>query len=59
VALSVLYVAFVRLLELLRLSKRREGELAVEVVMLRHEVAVAARSLAPLCVHRTAPSWPG
>ncbi len=45
-ALSFLYVAFVRLLELLRLSRRREGELAVEVVMLRHEAAVLRRQVA-------------
>ena len=45
-ALSFLYIAFVRLLELLRLSLRREEELAVEVVMLRHEVAVLRRQAA-------------
>jgi hypothetical protein len=46
VALSFLYVAFVRLLQLLRLSRRREEELAIEVVMLRHEVAVLRRQMA-------------
>jgi hypothetical protein len=45
-ALSFLYVAFVRILELLRLSRYSEG-LAVEVVMLRHEVAVLRRQLHP------------
>jgi putative transposase len=40
-----LYVAFVRLLELLRLSRRLAGELAVEVVMLRHDVAVLLRQV--------------
>ena len=38
-ALPFLYVAFVRLLQLLRLRGRERDELAIEVVMLRHEVA--------------------
>jgi hypothetical protein len=42
VALSFLYIAFFRLLQLLRLSRRRYQDLAVEVVMLRHEVAEPA-----------------
>jgi hypothetical protein len=46
VALSFLYIAFVRLLQLLRLSRRREEELAMEIVMLRHEVAVLRRQVA-------------
>ena len=33
-ALSFVYIAFVRLLQLLRLSRNREKELAIEVVML-------------------------
>jgi hypothetical protein len=41
-ALSFLYIAFVRILELLRLCRRDNEELAVEVVVLRHEVAVLA-----------------
>jgi putative transposase len=45
-ALSFLYVAFVRILELLRLSRHDSGELAVEVVMLHHEVAVLRRQVA-------------
>ena len=45
-ALSFLYIAFVRLLQLLRLSRRREEDLAIEVVMLRHEVAVLRRQVA-------------
>ena len=45
-ALSFLYIAFVRTLELLRLGRRDNGELAVEVVMLRHEVAVLRRQVA-------------
>ena len=44
-ALSFLYVAFVRILELLRLSRHDNEELAVEVVMLRHEVAVLRRQV--------------
>ena len=42
-ALSFLYVAFTRILQLVRLSWRDNNELAVEVVMLRHEVAVLRR----------------
>ena len=38
-ALSFLYQAFVRTLYLLRLFRRDSQELAIEVVMLRHEVA--------------------
>ena len=44
-ALSFLYVAFVRILELLRLSRDDSEVLAVEVVMLRHEVAVLRRQV--------------
>jgi hypothetical protein len=33
-------VAFVRLLQLLRLRRRERDELAIEVVLLRHELAV-------------------
>jgi hypothetical protein len=45
-ALSFLYLAFVRILQLLRLSRRDSGDLAIEVVMLRHEVAVLRRQVA-------------
>jgi hypothetical protein len=38
-ALSFLYLAFVRILQLVRSSRRDSDELAVEVAMLRHEVA--------------------
>jgi hypothetical protein len=46
VALSFLYIAFVRLLQVLRLSRRGQQDLAIEVVMLRHEVAVLRRQVA-------------
>jgi hypothetical protein len=45
-ALSFLYVVFVRLVQLLRLFRRDNGELAIELVMLRHEVAVLRRHVA-------------
>jgi transposase InsO family protein len=45
-ALSFLYLAFVRILQLLRLSRRDNGDLAIEVVMLRHEVAILRRQVA-------------
>jgi len=45
-SLSFLYLAFVRILQLIRLFGRDNGELAVEVVMLRHEVAVLRRQVA-------------
>ena len=45
-ALSFLYLAFVRLLQLLRYSRSGQGELAIEVVMLRHEVSVLRRQIA-------------
>jgi hypothetical protein len=46
-ALSFLYAAFVRILQLLHLSRRDSDQLAVEVVMLRHEVAVLRRPGGP------------
>jgi hypothetical protein len=52
-ASSFLYLAFVRILEVLRLARRESGELAVEVVVLRHEVAVLRRCPARHCGHRT------
>ena len=45
-ALSFLYLAFVRMLQLLRLFRRDDEKLAIEVVMLRHEVAVLRRQVA-------------
>jgi putative transposase len=49
VTLSFLYRAFCRVIQLIRLSFRRGTDLAVEVVVLSHEVAVPRRQ-----VHRTA-----
>ena len=45
-ALSFLYIAFIRVLELLRLRGSDTTDLAVEVVILRHEVAVLRRQVA-------------
>ncbi len=42
-ALSFLYLVFVRVFELLRLMRRSDQQLAIEVVMLRHQVAVLRR----------------
>jgi putative transposase len=44
-ALAFPYLAVTRSLQLLRLSRRESDELAVEVVMLRHEVAVLRRQV--------------
>jgi len=45
-ALSFLYLAFVWILQLLRLLRLDRDELAIEVVMLRHEVAALRRQVA-------------
>jgi putative transposase len=45
-ALSFLYLAFTRTLQLVRLSRRDCDQLAIEIVMLRHEVAVLRRQVA-------------
>ena len=44
-ALSFLYRALVRVLQLIRLSCRKDTDLAIEIVMLRHEVAVLRRQV--------------
>jgi len=43
---SFFYIAFVRLLQLVQLSRGDQEELAIEVVMLRHEVSVLRRQVA-------------
>lgn len=45
-ALSFLYLAFVRMLQLVRLSRSEHQDLAIEIVILRHEVAVLRRQMA-------------
>ncbi len=45
VTFSFLYRAFCRVLQLVRLARRRDTDLAIEVVMLRHEVAVLRRQV--------------
>jgi len=42
-ALSFLYLAFTRILQLHRLRRQGGDELAVEIVMFRHEVAMLRR----------------
>ena len=44
-ALSFLYLAFVRALQLLRLQRSDAADLAIEVIVLRHEVAVLRRQV--------------
>ena len=44
-ALSFLHRAFCRVLQLIRLSCRKDTDLAIEVVMLRHEVTVLRRQI--------------
>lgn len=42
---SFLYLAFVQVAQLVRLSCRAQDDLAIEVVTLRHEVAVLRRQV--------------
>jgi putative transposase len=44
-SLSFLYQAFCRVLQLVRLMGRSDEEIAIEVVMLRHEVAILRRQI--------------
>jgi putative transposase len=44
-ALSFLYRGFCRVLQLIRLISRGDTDLAIEVVILRHEVAVLRRQV--------------
>jgi hypothetical protein len=43
--ISFLYLAFVRVVQLVRLLCRAQDDLAIEIVMLRHEVAVLRRQV--------------
>ena len=45
-ALSFLYLAFIRTIQILLLKRSDDSTLAIEVVMLRHEVAVLHRQIA-------------
>ena len=44
-ALSFLYLAFLRTIQILRLQRSDDTDLAIEVVVLRHEVAVLRRQV--------------
>jgi hypothetical protein len=58
VALSFLYLAFLRTLQVLHLQRRNDAELAIEIVGLRHEVAVLRRQVARPALAATRPCAP-
>ena len=45
VALSFLYLEFLRMLQFVRLRRDDRADVAIEVVMLRHEVSVLGRQV--------------
>ena len=60
ITLSFLYLALCRALQLIRLVGRSDTDLAVEIVMLRHEVAVLRRQVTDRPSSRQIePCWPG
>ena len=46
--LSFLYLAFIRVAQLVRLFCRAQDDLAIEIVILHHEVAVLRRQVDPI-----------
>ena len=62
-ALSFLYLAFVRILQLLKLLRAENSDLAVEVLMLRHELTVLRRQVTRPALQasdrRCSPDWVG
>ncbi len=44
-ALSFLYLAFLRIIQIIRLQRSSDSDLAIEIVLLRHEIAVLRRQV--------------